>query len=365
MGSVGTITWLEKLEEQLNVDVDSMDPTFAKSLPFKPHNQTSNQLLVNEQMSIPENREMFLQAVREYKDKGWEAVLDRISVLLCAQNIDNIQGRVLLQTSPFHAYDIEKVVAHARSYAREFEQVGISKDRFCIKIPCTGPAMNAGPILLKDGIRTLGTSLFGLPQAIAASQAGCLYISPYYNEVRAHADLNLWPNVEDPATQHTMSARMVQILETYKRLYKETGKEQPMVKSASFISPKEAMAAGEMGCHHATISADVLTQLSKLSYDGSKQPGEGIPKPMHPYLNAGPTPSRLAKLSKTDPLAAADWDGKLASTGIDYLANNGAELQKAIEADPITKTRLYEALELFKGGELRSKAAIEGAMELV
>ncbi len=51
-------------------------------------------------------------------------------------------------------------------------------------------------------------------------------------EVRAHAEAKLWPNVEDPALDHTMSARMVQILETYKRLYKETGKEQPMVKSA-------------------------------------------------------------------------------------------------------------------------------------
>jgi transaldolase len=177
-----------------------MDPTFAKSLPFKPHNQTSNQLLVNEQMSISENKDLFLNAVKEYKDQGWEAVLNRIvrsaapttakaktdytylqSVLLCAANIDNIQGRVLLQTSPFHAYDTNKVVEHARAYAREFEKVGISKDRFCIKIPCTGPALNAGPILLKDGIRTLGTSLFSLPQAIASSQAGCLYISPYYN----------------------------------------------------------------------------------------------------------------------------------------------------------------------------------------
>lgn len=51
-------------------------------------------------------------------------------------------------------------------------------------------------------------------------------------EVRAHADLKLWPNVEDPATEHTMSARIVSMLETYKRLYKETGKEQPMVKNA-------------------------------------------------------------------------------------------------------------------------------------
>jgi hypothetical protein len=55
-----------------------MDPTFAKSLPFKPHNETSNQLLVNEQISIPENREMFLRAVKEFKDQGWSAVLDQI-----------------------------------------------------------------------------------------------------------------------------------------------------------------------------------------------------------------------------------------------------------------------------------------------
>jgi transaldolase len=57
----------------------------------------------------------------------------------------------------------------------------------------------------------------------------------FVTEVRAHADLALWPDVEDPATQHTMSARMIQILETYKRLYKETGKEQPMVKSARYL----------------------------------------------------------------------------------------------------------------------------------
>lgn len=100
---------------------------------------------------------------------------------MCAKNIENLQGRVLLQSSAFHAYDTDKVVAHARSYAREFEKAGISKDRICIKIPATGPALNASPILLKEGIRTLGTSLFSVAQAIAASQAQCLSISPYIN----------------------------------------------------------------------------------------------------------------------------------------------------------------------------------------
>lgn len=66
-----------------------------------------------------------------------------------------------------------------------------------------------------------------------------------YTEVRAHdMTTKLWPDVQDPALGHTMSARMIQMLETYKRLYDETGREQPMVKAASFISPQEAMAAG-------------------------------------------------------------------------------------------------------------------------
>jgi transaldolase len=123
------------------------------------------------------------------------------------------------------------------------------------------------------------------------------------------------------------------------------------------------MAAGEMGCHSATISHTVLNKLAELSYDGKKQPGEGSPKPQHVYKNPAPVPERLRKLAKMDPLAAADWDGKLANTDTDYLANGGVELAKAIEADPITKSRLKDALELFIGGENRSKAKVEAAMQ--
>lgn len=122
------------------------------------------------------------------------------------------------------------------------------------------------------------------------------------------------------------------------------------------------MAAGELGCHSATISHTVLDQLAKLKYDGTKQPGEGAPKPVHVYKNAPPVSERLRKLAKIDPLAAAAWDGNLASTDIDYLANGGAELAKAIEADPITKERLAIALELFTGGENRSKDKIDTAL---
>ncbi|KAJ7217683.1 hypothetical protein GGX14DRAFT_516868 [Mycena pura] len=357
-------TLIELLESQLNVDVDSMDPNVAKRMPFTPHDMTSNQTVVNRQMQVPENRELFLSAVNEYGDKGWEAVLDRISALLCAANIDNIQGRVLLQTSPFHAYDTQKVVDHARRFATELERVGISKDRFCIKIPATGPAMNAGRILFKEGIRTLGTSLFSVAQAIASSQAGCLYISPYYNEFLAHANHKFWPKSDDPAIEHTMSHRMMQMLETYKRLYKKTGQEQPMIKVASFISVEEVMACGEMEMHSVTISAPVLADLCGMPAVPSPSTRiPGVPKVdmRNPYADARPTPARLARVSETDPLTA-NWDGTLPSTDIDYLADNGAELTKAIEADPTTKQRLYDALEAFKNEELISKAIIEKAI---
>jgi transaldolase len=137
-----------------------------------------------------------------------------------------------------------------------------------------------------------------------------------------------------------------------------------MLTSSSFINAKEAMAAGEMGCDSSTISPEVLTELSKLTYDGSKQPGEGVPKPIAPNnQNTVPTPDRLKKIAATDPLAPADWDGKWASTDIDYLANNGAELTKAIAADPVTVQRLKDALELFTGGQNKSRAKIEEALK--
>lgn len=64
---------------QVNIDIDCMDPKEAqKLLPFKPVDQTSNQRLVYEQMILPENRDMFVTAVRDYKKDGWEAILNRM-----------------------------------------------------------------------------------------------------------------------------------------------------------------------------------------------------------------------------------------------------------------------------------------------
>lgn len=102
-------------------------------------------------------------------------------VHFCAANLKNITGRVLVQVAPRHVYSKEAVLAYCYAYDTAFKEAGVSRDHYAIKMAVTGPAMAAATILNKQGIRTLGTSVFGLPQAIAASQAGCLYLSPYYN----------------------------------------------------------------------------------------------------------------------------------------------------------------------------------------
>lgn len=130
----------------------------------------------------------------------------------------------------------------------------------------------------------------------------------------------------------------------------------------SFLSVKEAMAAGELGCHSATFSPKILQELASLPYDGTKQPGEGAPKPTHVYKFPVPTPERLKKLAGTDPLAAADWDGKPASTDVDYLANGGEKLSEAIAADPVATLRLKNALEVFVAAQERSRAKVEEAL---
>lgn len=366
------VSGLVKAETTFHVDVDSMDPKVARSLiaaGVRPHDMTSNQILVGDGIMDPDNKEMLIQTISEVGSQGWEAVYDRMSVLLCKRNLPNVSNRVLLQTSPSDAYDTDKIVAHARKYAAEFERIGISKDRFCIKIPATGPGMNAGPILLKDGIRTLGTSLFSVPQAIASAQAGCLYISPYFNEVKAHDPATgLFPNVRSPATQHPMSPRMVQIYNVYRHLAQTTGKPQPLIKGASNITAAEVLGMAKMGVHHVTILQPVLKQLSELAVPVEQELEDraALAFELEKFDEAKPYSRELIaemqELEKVDPLSPTkvplEWGAH-----IDYLADGGKELEKAIEADPQTKRRLDDALNLFIDAEHRARDAILAAMK--
>lgn len=352
--------------QQLEIDVDTLEIPLTQqlqSLGVQPNDMTSNQFIVADALALPANAALLEEVIRSSPGADWLAILDRISVKLCSLNLPNITGRALLQASPSHAYNTEGIVAHALAYAHEFAAAGISRDRFCIKILTTGPGMLAAKILEKEhGIRTLGTGLFSVPQALAAAQAGCLYISPYYNEILAHftapEDRIVY---ESPETQHPMSARMAHIYQAYRQLTLTTpGFQPPVIKSASFIALNEVLAMPALGSQQATILAPTLVQMCSLS---APVPTGKVYRPSKTY--ALELPETTQPLLKVDPLRADGVAQKFDVGAVDYLANGAEELEKAIEEDPETKRRIKDAVEVFVKAELQAKALIEAAMAKV
>ncbi|ORX33818.1 putative transaldolase [Kockovaella imperatae] len=366
-----TPTLLEQLENSgVGVDVDAGDPEVAKSLPFKPHDMTSNQILVHERIIAPENKELVEKTIKEMKGADWKDIHIVLTARFHAMVIPHIQGRVLAQVSTSNAYNKQAIIEHARKYRDAYNAEGVSNDRFCIKIPTTTAGVQAAAELYKEGIRTLGTSLFSLHQALAAAQGMMLSISPYFNEVRAHVEQDLWPDVEDPATQHPFSARMIHIRDAYAKLRAE-GKHVPLNKAASCVTARECMAMKELGADQLTILIGSLTDL--LTFDRlpvfvkgnewQKRYKDIINKPNIQWANwQAPEPTvskkRMAELSHVDPLSKVmSKDLKLADPDVDYLADG--VLDKMNEEDEVTRLRLKDALVLFDGAENDSKKEIQ------
>ncbi|WVQ69764.1 hypothetical protein V866_008021 [Kwoniella sp. B9012] len=365
-------TLLEQIEAAgCLVDTDSMNPEIAKNLPIKAHDMTSNHLLVDEQLHNPENKELVERTIKELKGKSWLEVHTVLSVRFAKRVLPYIQGRVLVQASPRNAYNRDAIEAHVRAYDKVFQEEGIPRERFMVKVPSTSAGVQAAAVLNAEGIRTLGTSLFSLPQAIACSQAGMHSISPYFNECPAHVDPSIWPDVEDVATQHPMAARMRHIRDTYDRLAKETGKTQPLIKAASCVTARECMAMLELGADSNTILADQMEDLCSTSKLPKYKKGAEHQVRFKNQLNnteiyweawnkvePAASKDRLKELATKDPLSKVmqkDW--KIASTDINYLEDG--VLDKYNKEDEITAIRLKDALELFYNGEENSRKEIE------
>ena len=79
------LTLLEQLENSgVKVDVDSYHLSWIKAVPFTPHDVTSNQIVIQQQMLLPENKEIIEKTVKEMKDKDW---LDIHTVLVSTSSL--------------------------------------------------------------------------------------------------------------------------------------------------------------------------------------------------------------------------------------------------------------------------------------
>ncbi|OAL23397.1 hypothetical protein AYO22_06447 [Fonsecaea multimorphosa] len=370
---------LDRLEELCNVDVDDVDTELIKSLPFTPHNQTSNQAVITGELLKPENKTLLEELVDKYGKEGWEKVYDMAvrlfrslhersdirvltaalrsqAVTLCARNVPYLSGRVLVQTSLRYVNDRAAIIKQCHQYADAFEKAGVSRDRFAIKLPFSGAAASAAVDLNAQGIRTLATAVFSLEQAIAASQSNCLFISPYYNEIAAHLDPSLRPQVKDPALE--VHSAIFGVKKTFAQAYVQTGKEQPIMVIASHFNVAEILAMAELGCQHVTVQGH---NLKKLMETPDTLPPVVNKKPKHPYAKFT-VAERLKTLEALDPLSGPEWNGLLATMDTDFVVDGGDKVDKFIAENSVLNRRFGDACKFFLEAEGKAKSAIENVM---
>ncbi|KZT65127.1 aldolase [Daedalea quercina L-15889] len=323
---------LSYVRAQVTVDVDSMDPAVAArhtSDTAKFCDMTSNQAIVFGEASRPERAGLLAEAcaLAPKKNAGdvdlqVEDALDILTVLLAKQVFPYLTGRVHTQTAPAVAYDAEGTVAHAKKLLAIFEAHGMDKSRVCFKIPATPESIIACQQLEQEGIRTLATTLFSLPQAVAASQAGCLYVAPYFNELRVHFEPGVWKEYADTAKEHPMAPIISAIVQTYKRIGSET----------------LAAALASLRPHHLTLAGGVLDQLA-----AAQSPAGGADSAPTPEvdLQTPPASTNGTSVEKTD-----------------FLANGGDALRQALAADAEATRKLADALKIFGEMELKTKELI-------
>ncbi|KAF9774417.1 hypothetical protein IL306_007588 [Fusarium sp. DS 682] len=173
----------------------------------------------------------------------------------------------------------------------------------------TGPGLNAAKVLQDEGISTLGTGVFSVAQAVACSQARCLYVSP-------------------------------------------------------FRSYKEILASAELGCHSATISQDLLEDLKSLTLGKVAIPAvTKLASVASPYSDDMPIPSpRIIGLLARDrnKTLGKDKEWWLTDLSIDFLADKGKALDQAIDKDMEAARMVKEALDMFVFCEKETQKLIEG-----
>ena len=102
----------------------------------------------------------------------------------------NLKGCIHIQANPFDAYSTERTVKGSERILELCRRMAPAFDvsRICIKIPSTWEGLQACRILEERGVYTLATTLFTIEQAALAGEAGCRYIAPYVNELRAQTE---------------------------------------------------------------------------------------------------------------------------------------------------------------------------------
>lgn len=235
-----------------------------------PHSATTNPSLVAAAAADPRYSSLVEEAVRygrlqhcSTRTEQLALTRDKLFTLFGAEIVRHLApsagGDVSTEVDARLSFDIDAQVAVGRRLIKMYEQEsGISRDRVLIKLATTWEGIEACRILEREGIRTNMTLLFGLPQAVAAADAGAFLISPFVGRILDWYKKELNVSGFEPASEDPGVKSVREIYQYYKCFGCDT-----VVMGASFRNIDEIVELA--GCDRLTIAPKFITML-KESY---------------------------------------------------------------------------------------------------
>ncbi|KAL4928913.1 aldolase [Aspergillus undulatus] len=197
------VNLLEYLRSKTQVDLDTFDVSAVNQF-GQLVDCTSNQYQYYTELLKPHRKAILqktLQVTSTLQDSFTGVPFEELAVevgavLLAHEMLPTFSGNVHVMANPSYAFSKEKTVEAAKRYYRLFALISpsFSTARIVIKVSATWEGLQACRELHALGIKTLGTCLFTMEQAVLAGEAGCVSISPFVNELRIMID----PEHKDP-----------------------------------------------------------------------------------------------------------------------------------------------------------------------
>lgn len=245
---------LEQLKAMTTIVADTGDMESIRA--FQPTDCTTNPTLILKAAQMPAYAHLVDEAIAWGARSGRKTgeVTDRLAVSFGTELSKIVPGRVSTEVDADLSFDVEAMVAKARSLIADYAARGVGKERILIKLASTWEGIRACEILQRDGIDCNMTLLFSLTQAAACADAGAFLISPFVGRI---LDWHVKATGQTFTAETDPGVLSVRNIYAY---YKAHGV-KTVVMGASFrnIGEIEALA----GCDRLTISPQLLEELRK------------------------------------------------------------------------------------------------------
>ncbi|KAH8432834.1 uncharacterized protein LDX57_010463 [Aspergillus melleus] len=209
-------TLLEYFRSRTQVDLDTFDIEAARELRGC-IDCTSNQFEYFNELSKEGRKGVLEKAIKlAQKEHGnfgsvtvEELAVEAAAVYMAIEIRPFVKGDIHVMANPWYSYSKERIIATGKSelYYPSADEIltvasfnagfhelfalldaNFDRTRLVMKVPATWEGLQACRELRDHGIKTLGTTLFTMEQAVLAGEVGCVSISPFIHELKSLFD---------------------------------------------------------------------------------------------------------------------------------------------------------------------------------